>query len=93
MYEISTFRNNLDAIAERLQTRGFELNVAEFRELDAQRRAAISESERLKADKNEAKPGYRQAEEGGRGYGGPSAEGTRNRRPDDRARREGQGTG
>jgi seryl-tRNA synthetase len=36
-----------------LQTRGFELNVAEFRELDAQRRAAISESERLQADKNE----------------------------------------
>jgi seryl-tRNA synthetase len=53
MYEIPTFRNNLDAIAARLQTRGFELNVAEFRELDAQRRAAISESERLQADKNE----------------------------------------
>jgi len=53
MYEIPTFRNNLDAIAARLQTRGFALNVAEFRELDAQRRAAISESESLQADKNE----------------------------------------
>src|SRR4051794_34774164 len=53
MHDISIFRNNLDAIAQRLQTRGFNLNVAEFRALDAQRRAAISESERLKANKNE----------------------------------------
>ncbi len=52
MHDLGYFRANLDAIAERLSTRGFELNVAEFRELDARRRAAVTESEQLKAQRN-----------------------------------------
>jgi len=52
MHDLSHFRANLDAIAQRLATRGFTLNVEEFRELDAERRAAISESETLKAQRN-----------------------------------------
>jgi seryl-tRNA synthetase len=52
MYDLSFFRANLDAVAARLADRGFELNTSEFRELDARRRAAVTESEKLKAWKN-----------------------------------------
>jgi seryl-tRNA synthetase len=52
MYELSFFRNNLDAIAKRLADRGFALDLDAFRSLDAERRAALTESERLKAQKN-----------------------------------------
>jgi seryl-tRNA synthetase len=52
MHDIAFFRNNLDVIAARLSTRGFQLDVDHFRELDARRRAAIAESERLKALRN-----------------------------------------
>jgi seryl-tRNA synthetase len=52
MHDLSHFRANLDAIAQRLATRGFELNVAQFRALDAERRAAVTETEQLKAKKN-----------------------------------------
>jgi seryl-tRNA synthetase len=54
MYELSFFRNNLDAIALRLADRGFALDVDAYRKLDAERRAALSESEQLKAQKNAA---------------------------------------
>ena len=52
MHDLSHFRANLDAIAQRLATRGFVLNVEEFRAFDSERRAAITESEQLKAQKN-----------------------------------------
>jgi seryl-tRNA synthetase len=52
MHDLSHFRNNLDAIAQRLATRGFQLDVAQFRELDSERRAAVTESEQLKAQRN-----------------------------------------
>ena len=52
MHDISFFRNNLDAIAKRLADRGFSLDVESFRKLDGERRAALTESERLKAQKN-----------------------------------------
>jgi len=52
MHDISNFRTNLDAIAARLADRGFQLDVAAFRELDTQRRAALTEAEQLKASKN-----------------------------------------
>jgi seryl-tRNA synthetase len=51
MHDLSQFRANLDSIAEKLATRGFQLNVEEFRALDTERRAAITESEQLKAQK------------------------------------------
>ena len=47
MHDLAFFRNNLDAIAARLATRGFALNVDEFRTLDTERRAALSETENL----------------------------------------------
>jgi seryl-tRNA synthetase len=54
MYDLSLFRSNLEAIAGRLAQRGFTLDVAEFRELDLQRRAAVTEAEQLKAQRNSA---------------------------------------
>src|SRR5713226_394365 len=54
MHDLSYFRNNLDAIAKRLADRGFTLDVEAFRKLDAERRAAVTESERLKAQRNAA---------------------------------------
>lgn len=52
MYDLSFFRSNLDAISARLSDRGYILNVEEFRELDTQRRAALTEAEQLKAQRN-----------------------------------------
>ena len=52
MYELSFFRNNLDAIAKRLADRSFTLDLEAFRKLDSERRAALAESEQLKAKRN-----------------------------------------
>ncbi|MFN7932109.1 MAG: serine--tRNA ligase [Bryobacteraceae bacterium] len=52
MHDLSSFRNNLDAVAARLATRGMTLDVAQFRELDARRRAALTETETLRAQRN-----------------------------------------
>jgi len=52
MHDLSFFRANLDTIAQKLATRGFELNVEQFRALDTERRAAVTESEQLKAQRN-----------------------------------------
>src|SRR5580704_11694788 len=52
MHDLSYFRANLDAIADRLATRGFQLDVEQFRALDAERRAALTQAEQLKAQKN-----------------------------------------
>ena len=53
MYDLSFFRNNLDAIAKRLADRGYVL-PDDFRQIDQERRAAITESEQLKAQLNAA---------------------------------------
>jgi seryl-tRNA synthetase len=52
VHELSYFRGNLDAIAARLATRGYELDVASYRALDQERRSALTESETLKAQRN-----------------------------------------
>jgi seryl-tRNA synthetase len=52
MHDMGAFRANLDAIAQRLSTRGFILPVEQFRDLDARRRAAITETEELRRDQN-----------------------------------------
>jgi seryl-tRNA synthetase len=46
------FRREMDAIAARLATRGYVLDVATLRGLDGERRAALSEMEALKAKRN-----------------------------------------
>ena len=52
MYDLSFFRQNLDAIALRLADRGFTVDTETFRALDTERRAAITEAEKLRADRN-----------------------------------------
>src|SRR5580704_4336190 len=52
MHDLSYFRTNLDAVAARLADRGFTLDVPAFRALDEQRRAALTQSEQLKAQRN-----------------------------------------
>jgi seryl-tRNA synthetase len=52
MYDLGYFRNNIGAIAARLADRGFTIDMEAFRELDSQRRGALVESEKLKAQRN-----------------------------------------
>src|SRR5262249_53226230 len=52
VHDLSYFRANLDFISQRLATRGFTLNLDDFRSLDADRRAALTEAETLKAQRN-----------------------------------------
>ena len=47
------FRSHLDLTAERLASRGFSLDKDAFRAIDLRRRDALTEVERLKADRNE----------------------------------------
>ena len=54
MHDLNWFRSNLETAAARLATRGFNLDVDEFRASDAERRAALTESETLKAQRNSA---------------------------------------
>ena len=52
MHDMGWFRANLDAVAQRLSTRGLTLPVEQFRDLDNRRRAAITETEELRRDQN-----------------------------------------
>ncbi len=54
MYDLNFFRNNLEQIRGRLASRGFTLDVDGFEALDAQRRETVTESEKLKAERNQA---------------------------------------
>ena len=54
MHDLSAFRTNLDAYAEKLASRGFSLDIEQFRQLDIERRSALTESEGLKAQRNSA---------------------------------------
>jgi len=49
MHDLSAFRTNLDAIAARLADRGYTLDVESIRALDVDRRAALTQSEQLRA--------------------------------------------
>ncbi len=52
MLDLAYVRNNLDAVAARLSTRGGSAGLEQFRELDRKRRAAITEAEQLQAQIN-----------------------------------------
>jgi seryl-tRNA synthetase len=53
MHDLTFFRNNLDSMRERLATRGFTLDADAFSQLDQKRRQMLTESEQLKADRNQ----------------------------------------
>jgi seryl-tRNA synthetase len=52
MHDLSFFRANLDSIALRLATRGYQLDLDQFRALDSERREALTQAEQLKAQVN-----------------------------------------
>jgi seryl-tRNA synthetase len=52
MHDLQTFRSNLEETAARLATRGTALDLDQFRRLDAERRAALTEAEGLKGQRN-----------------------------------------
>ena len=54
MYELNFFRQNIDLIQQRLATRGFQLDLSGFQDLDQRRRKILTESEQLKAERNQA---------------------------------------
>jgi seryl-tRNA synthetase len=53
MLDLKYVRENLESVAAALKRRGFDLDAKSFGELDSQRRAFITEAEKLKAGKNE----------------------------------------
>src|SRR3954451_14843108 len=53
MHDLNFFRNNLEEIKQRLETRGYSLDLDEFRQLDAKRRQLVTETEQLKAERNQ----------------------------------------
>ncbi len=53
MHDLHLFRGLLDETADRLATRGYTLDREAFRAIDARRREALTEVERLKAERNE----------------------------------------
>ena len=52
MHDLSYFRNNLDAVLDRLATRGFSIDREQFRHLDQRRRAAMTDSQTVAAQIN-----------------------------------------
>lgn len=54
MYDLAFLRSNLDRIRDRLQKRGFRLDVEAFQSLDKERRQYVTQTEQLKAERNQA---------------------------------------
>jgi len=54
MYDLNFFRNNLEQIRERLAARSFTLEIEAFQDLDKRRRQCVTDTERLKAERNQA---------------------------------------
>ncbi len=54
MHDPAFFRANLESVSARLATRGTSVSLEKFRDLDGRRRAAITEAEELKAERNKA---------------------------------------
>ncbi len=54
MHDLAFFRANLESVSARLATRGNSVSLDNFQDLDNRRRAAITEAEELKAERNKA---------------------------------------
>ncbi len=52
MLDIQLFRKDIDAVAQRLATRGFQLDVAAFQALEAERKHLQTQTEELQARRN-----------------------------------------
>ena len=54
MHDLNFFRKNLEDMQRRLATRGYKLDIEAFQDLDKRRRQCVTESEQLKAARNQA---------------------------------------
>src|SRR5207247_9943154 len=54
MHDLNYFRDHLDVFAEMAKKRGIALDLDSFRALDSERRALITETEALRAQRNKA---------------------------------------
>jgi len=70
MHDLGFFRANLDSIAQRLATRGYQLDLDQFRALDQERRTALREAEELKAQVNSKSAEVAQLRRQGQDAGG-----------------------
>ncbi len=53
MLDLKFLRDNLDEVEKRLATRGANIHLGQFRDLDGQRRVLLGEAETLKAERNQ----------------------------------------
>src|SRR4029077_7301381 len=54
MHDLNYFRDHLDVFAEMAKKRGITLDLDAFRKLDLERRALITQTEALRAQRNKA---------------------------------------
>ena len=54
MLDVQLLRNDLDGVAKRLATRGFELDVHQFQELEQERKAVQMRTQELQAKRNQS---------------------------------------
>jgi seryl-tRNA synthetase len=54
MLDIKLLRQDVDAVARQLARKGYTLDTAQFRELDAQRKRADTDAQALQAERNQA---------------------------------------
>jgi seryl-tRNA synthetase len=73
MLDLSFLRNNLEAVEKRLAQRGGVAGLDRFRDVDRERRAVITEVERLKAQRNSGSEEIARARKEGRDTAGPQA--------------------
>ena len=65
MHDLGFFREHLDSMEQMARNRGVLLDLAAFREIDAERRAIITSTERLKAERNKANDEIARAKKAG----------------------------
>ncbi len=53
MIDIQLLRADIDAVARRLATRGFDLNIAQFQDLESMRKSRQVQTEKLQATRNQ----------------------------------------
>jgi seryl-tRNA synthetase len=74
MLDIQLLRSNLDAVAERIGTRGVTLDVEPFRRLEQERKEIQSRTEQLQAKRNQISKGIGQSKAKGEDVGSQMAE-------------------
>ena len=65
MHDLGFVREHPEAVEKMARDRGITLDLAPFRELDAERRKMITSTERMKADRNKASEEIARTEKAG----------------------------